>query len=146
MIRPLQFKLDSIYLLQRKGDNGQFVRVAEIFLGKRELPQFHIFDTSSESSAFPNMPTTEEDWVYEERMKLKARRNNNGGWRGRRGGKRRTERQRRRRSPRIPDTPEVIAQKRAERKAKKERLEREAADATAATRTAVEFTSEQTED
>jgi hypothetical protein len=57
-------------------------------------------------------------------MKMKARRN--GGRRSRRGGRRRRTRERRERGPsRTRDTPEVIAQKRAERAAKRERLERE---------------------
>ena len=120
--RSLRFTLDRIYLLQRKGDMGQFLRVAEIGLGSDGTNIVSRFDPAQ---PFPGMPKEEESWVYEERMKLKARRNNNGrrgGWkgqRGRRGGGQRS------RSPRVPDTPEVIAQKRAERKAKKERLEQE---------------------
>jgi len=114
--KPLEFVLDRIYLLERKGDAGQFMRVAQVGLGENNSVT-QIFDPPS---PFPGMPTEEEEWVHEERMKLKARRN---GARGRRGGQRRSRR--RSREPRIPDTPEVIAAKRAERKAKRERLERE---------------------
>jgi 2'-5' RNA ligase len=124
----LQFTLDRIYLLKRDGDDGQFLRVAEIGLG-----------TGSDSSRltrildvpepFPAMPTSEEDWVREERMKLKARRNGGRG-RGRRSNRRGGKQQRpRSREPRIPDTPEVIAAKRAERKTKREQIEREKAAA-----------------
>jgi 2'-5' RNA ligase len=114
----LEFVLDRIYLLERIGDDGQFLRVAEIGLGEEESSTKEaIFDPPA---PFPGMPATEEDWVYEERMKLKSRRNG-------KGRKNRRKQQRRRRSwtPRVPDTPEVIAAKQAERKAKRERLERE---------------------
>ena len=120
----LNFVLDRIYLLERKGDNGQFLRVADIAVGTRKVPSTSSVEVSKiydPPIPFPDMPTKEDDWVYEERMKMKERRRNNGGGRGRRGGG-----NRRRRSnnngPRIPDTPEVIAAKRAERKAKRERL------------------------
>eukprot|EP00980_Cylindrotheca_fusiformis_P009301 scaffold2042_cov123-Cylindrotheca_fusiformis.AAC.8 len=121
---PLEFVLDRIYLLERFGDGGQFLRVAQIGLGSsttHQLDEIIIFDPPS---PFPDMPMSEADWVYEERRKQKSRRN------GRRGGG--NNRSRRRRSTttarapsRIPDPPEVIAAKRAERKAKRERLERE---------------------
>ena len=70
------------------------------------------------------MPDTEEEWVYEERMKLKARRTSSWKTRGRKraGRKRRNGRNK----EKIPDTPEIIAQKRAERKAKREALEAQA--------------------
>ena len=121
----LNFVLDRIYLLERKGDNGQFLRVADIAVGTQVVPPSSVEEVTKiydPPIPFPDMPTKEDDWVYEERMKMKERRRkNNGGGRGRRGGG-----NRRRRSnnngPRIPDTPEVIAAKRAERKAKKERL------------------------
>ncbi|CAJ1929143.1 unnamed protein product [Cylindrotheca closterium] len=114
----LEFVLDRIYLLERLGDDGQFLRVAEIGLGEESSSKVTaIFDPPS---PFPGMPADEEDWVHEERMKLKSRRNG-------KGRKTRGKQQRRRRSwnPRVPDTPEMIAAKRAERKAKRERLERE---------------------
>jgi len=124
---PLEFVLDKIYLLERIGDDGQFLRVAEIGLGESSSaiassPKDAIFDPPA---PFPGMPATEENWVHEERMKLKFSRNDK-----RRGG-RGKQQQRRRRSwnPRVPDTPEVIAAKRTERKAKRERLEREQKEA-----------------
>ena len=57
-------------------------------------------------------------------MKLKARRNSSWKTRGRKraGRKRRNGRSK----EKIPDTPEIIAQKRAERKAKREALEAQA--------------------
>jgi 2'-5' RNA ligase len=113
----LEFQLDRIYLLRRQGDGGQFLRIADIGLGKSGTQQYW----GSEPRPFPSMPTIEADWVYEERMKLKARRNH--GQRGRGGSKR--YRNGPRAPQRIPDTPEVIAAKRAERQAKRERLESE---------------------
>jgi hypothetical protein len=76
---PLEFLVDYIYLLERYGDNGQFVRIADIPLGssttttnsKKRILQLH----DPIPQPFPFMPTMEEDWVYEERMKLKLRRN-----------------------------------------------------------------------
>jgi len=94
------FLLDRIYLLRRVGDDGQFERVAEIFLGEGESDGdsdggeegvevisdgYRMFRPPS---PFPGMPTTEEDWVHEERMAMKARRN--GRWR--RGGGDRSKR------------------------------------------------------
>ena len=76
----LQFPVEYIYLLQRFGDSGQFLRVADIPLGS----------CSSKAIVHPvpipfvHMPTTEVDWVYQERMKLKQRRN--GQWRSRGSG------------------------------------------------------------
>jgi 2'-5' RNA ligase len=122
---PMSFLLDRIYLLERKGDSGQFLRVAQIALGSndnddnydanqtnRVIVQTQIFDPPS---AFPTMPKIELDWVLEERMKLKKRRNGRGkaGWR-------RNSRPREERTECIHDTPEIIAAKRAERKAKRE--------------------------
>lgn len=108
----LDFIMDRFYLLERKGDGGQFLRVAEVGLGiNSSVKVFH------PPEPFPHMPTEEEAWVYEERMKLKKRRN--GGNRGGRGRKN----VRRERTPRVPDTPEEIARKRAERKAKRLEME-----------------------
>lgn len=115
----LQFLLDRIYLLRRQGDGGQFLRVADIGLGKDGAVEH--WDAPI---PFPSMPTKEDDWVHEERMKLKARRNYSSG-RKRRGGASKRSPTSRRSEPRVPDTPEVIAAKRAERKAKREALERE---------------------
>jgi 2'-5' RNA ligase len=113
----LEFRLDRIYLLSRQGDGGQFLRVADIGLGKEGVVQQWL----PSPIPFPAMPTQEDDWVHQERMKLKARRNG-GGRNQRRGGSNKRSTPRRRAEPRIPDTPEVIAAKRAERKAKRERL------------------------
>jgi 2'-5' RNA ligase len=112
----LEFVLDRVYLLRRQGDDGQFLRIAEIGLGPDST-----VERLDPSRSFPDMPTKEDDWVHEERMNLKARRNG----RDRRGGGRLTQRRSRSREPRVPDTLEAIATKRAERKAKRERLERE---------------------
>jgi 2'-5' RNA ligase len=77
--KALKFIIDRIYLLERIGDGGQFLRVAEVGLGKGSLAVTRIFHPPT---PFPDMPAKEEQWVYEERMKLKARRNR----RGSRGG------------------------------------------------------------
>jgi 2'-5' RNA ligase len=103
------FPVQEIYLLHRQGDAGQFRRVATIGLGD----QCRGWKSHHPPLPFCHMPTEEADWVREERMKLKQRRNRKGG--GRRGGRRQ-----RRTSPSPPDSPEIIAQKRAERKAKRE--------------------------
>jgi 2'-5' RNA ligase len=119
----LEFPLDRIYLLRRQGDGGQFLRIADVGLGKSGTYQYW----ADQPRPFPGMPIKEADWVYEERMKLKARRNN-GGYRGRGGGGGGSMRFRKDgppRSQRIPDSPEIIAAKRAERQAKREQLERE---------------------
>jgi 2'-5' RNA ligase len=112
----LQFTVDRIYLLRREGDEGQFLRLAEIGLGADSSVE--LFQTPQ---SFPDMPISEDPWVHEERMKLKSRRNGGpkGAWR--------TKQQRRERSrdPRVPDSPEVIAAKREARKSKREQLERE---------------------
>ena len=76
-----QFLLDRIYLLERKGDQGQFLRVAEIALGANSS-QTKIFDLPQ---PFPDMPKHEEEWVYNERMQMKSRRKSNN--RRRRGKK-----------------------------------------------------------
>ena len=79
----LHFPVEYIYVLQRFGDSGQFLRVADIPLGSSSCK-------TSEAIVHPvpipfvHMPTAEADWVYEERMKLKQRRN--GQWRSRGGG------------------------------------------------------------
>lgn len=112
----LDFMVDRIYWLHRQGDEGQFLRMAEIGLGADST----VKGLLRPPEAFPEMPVKEEEWVYEERMKLKARRN--GGRRGRGG---RGQQRRRSREPRVPDTPEEIAAKRATRKAKKECAERQ---------------------
>jgi len=119
---PIEFYVDEIYILERKGDGGQFKIVATLPLGKQKEIIIH-----SPPLAFADMPTEEEDWVYEERMKLKERRNGNGSGRRRRGGRKKKERLDRG-SSRSVDTPEEIAKKRAERAAKRERLALEIVD------------------
>lgn len=111
------FGVSEIYLLYRRGDAGQFERLVTLGLGAQGTVTVH-----DPPLPFVSMPREEAEWVREERMKLKARRNRKGG----RGGHRRRPIGRQSRSP--PDTPEIIAKKRAERKAKREALEREAAE------------------
>ena len=123
---PVEFDVTEIYLLKRVGDDGAFKIVATLPLGSAGNNtgiQVH-----TPPIAFPDMPLEEEGWVREERMKMKARRNgNSNGRRGRRrSGKKKKERMDRGPS-RSVNTPEVIAQKRAERAAKRERLSQEAA-------------------
>ena len=78
--QKLNFIVDKIYVLQRIGDEGQFLRVADVGLGINS--SYEIYYPSC--IPFPQMPKTEEEWVYEERMKQKSRRNRKGrGGRGR---------------------------------------------------------------
>jgi 2'-5' RNA ligase len=72
---PVQFEIEEIYLLQRKGDDGQFLRVASIPLGDDNGKDvtLHVPPVP-----FCHMPAEEEDWVRKERMQLKARRNGRG--------------------------------------------------------------------
>lgn len=86
------FYVKEIYMLQRHGDSGQFHRVATIPLGnttvttatantKEDGPAVlqscnnYNFIRHIPPKPFLLMPTTEEDWVRAERMKLKERRN-----------------------------------------------------------------------
>ena len=67
---PMSFLLNQIYLLQRRGDDGQFERVVELFLdndlggdlgdvdGDIENDGYRIFHPPS---PFPAIPSTEED-------------------------------------------------------------------------------------
>jgi hypothetical protein len=103
----LSFPVHCIYLLQRFGDSGQFLRVADISLGAHAAATVH-----ASPIPFRQMPETEADWVLEERMKLKKRRNGKGQ-RGDNSSSRRG-------LSRIPDSPEVVEAKRAARKAKRE--------------------------
>lgn len=66
----LQFPVNEIYLLQRKGDGDQFMRVLSLGLGKSSKVMVH-----DPHVPFPGMPSTEEEWVRSERLKLKRRRN-----------------------------------------------------------------------
>mmetsp|Transcript_2100 Transcript_2100/g.3193 ORF Transcript_2100/g.3193 Transcript_2100/m.3193 type:complete len:375 (-) Transcript_2100:79-1203(-) len=122
-----EFIVNEIYVLKRIGDDGQFKILASLPLGENTLgAQIH-----DPPIVFPGMPLVEEDWVREERMALKARRNGNGRRGTRRNG-------RRKRGPvdrgpnKIRDTPEVIAKKRAERVVKRELLAQEVAAISAA--------------
>jgi 2'-5' RNA ligase superfamily len=72
------FPVRCIYLLQRDGDAGQFLRVVDIPLGSQHTDEVIIHPSPL---PFLHMPSTEVDWVLEERMKLKQRRN--GQWRSR---------------------------------------------------------------
>ena len=120
-LNELSFVMDRVYLLKRQGDGGQFHRLAEVFLGQTEEANKEEYQIYEPPLPFPSMPLFEADWVYQERMALKKRRNWSGN---RRGGKR--YRRRRSDEPRVPDTPEEIERKRAERKLKRERLAQEA--------------------
>ncbi|KAL7468111.1 hypothetical protein ACHAXS_008345 [Conticribra weissflogii] len=69
--KPVSFNLSEIYLLERRGDEGQFKIMATIPLGSEDDAVIH-----NPPIPFPGMPLTEEDWVHEERMKMKTRRRN----------------------------------------------------------------------
>jgi len=84
--KPVKFRCEEIYVLQRKGDDGQFQIVATIRLGKLAAENGASIERSEKPRAFVGMPQVEEDWVREERMKLKKRRNRGG--RGRRSRRR----------------------------------------------------------
>jgi 2'-5' RNA ligase len=70
--KPLAFHVSEVYLLQRKGDEGQFKIAATIPLGPDSNVQIH-----DPPLSFPDMPLLEEDWVLNERMKMKDRRKRN---------------------------------------------------------------------
>jgi len=121
---PKEFDVTEIYLLKRVGDDGQFQIMATLPLGRTEK-QMQLHDPPI---PFPDMPMEEEEWVREERMKMKVRRNSKGG-RVSQSRSNRNQKERRDKMPsRSTDTPEVIAQKQAERTAKRERLARNAAE------------------
>jgi 2'-5' RNA ligase len=106
----LQFWVEEIYLMHRQGDvgGGQFKRIASLPLGENRITQIM-------EGPFQQMPTVEYEWVKEARKIMKRERN--------RRVRQRRSRGRRSPSPRVQDTPESIAAKRAERKAKGESLE-----------------------
>ena len=126
---PIEFSVTEIYCLIRKGDDGQFKRLLTLPLGSNNAAKLH-----DPPLPFPEMPLEEEDWILEERMKLKERRNNNGRRRNRRvsSDSNRNQKTATRGPSRSKDTPEEIAKKRAERAAKKALLSREAASIAAA--------------
>lgn len=119
-----EFTVHEIYVLKRVGDDGQFKILATLPLGvNSEGAQVH-----DPPIVFPAMPLVEEDWVRQERMAYKARRNGNGT-RGKRRGRTRKKKTPLQRGPsKSRDTPEEIAKKRAERSTKRERLAQEAAE------------------
>jgi hypothetical protein len=120
-----------VYVLRRAGDEVQFKIVATLPLGGGAKGDDDNIDDNNNIQihdpplAFPDMPAVEEDWVHEERMKLKERRNGNGNGNRRRKSGRRKKNQIDRGLSRSVDTPEEIAKKRAERATKRERLAKE---------------------
>jgi 2'-5' RNA ligase len=66
---PVSFRVSEIYLLNRKGDGGQFMIAATIPLGHGSVIKVH-----NPPLRFPDMPLVEEEWVLDERMKMKDRR------------------------------------------------------------------------
>ena len=108
----LQFWVDEIYLMHRQGDTGggQFERIASLPLGTNTRT------TQFMQGPFQQMPKEEYEWVKEVRMIMKRERN--------RRGRKNRPRERKTSSPtRIPDTPEIIAAKRAERNANRDASE-----------------------
>ncbi|KAL3792716.1 hypothetical protein ACHAW5_005821 [Stephanodiscus triporus] len=67
----LSFRAHEFYLLERKGDDGQFKIAATITLGVDSEVEFH-----DPPIPFPAMPEVEEEWVNNERMAMKSRRKN----------------------------------------------------------------------
>jgi 2'-5' RNA ligase len=56
---PLSFLVDSLYVLQRDGPDGQYFVAAKIPLGSSIVEQEH--------ATFDHMPTEQEDWIKEKR-------------------------------------------------------------------------------
>ncbi len=79
--RSVSFHVPEIYMLERRGDDGQFKVSATIPLGvvNSKVAEFH-----DPPISFPAMPEVEEKWVHDERMDMKSRRKKNMK-RGRRG-------------------------------------------------------------
>jgi len=128
----LTFRVGEIYLLERKGDDDQFLRVASIRLGMfSEMGESIILHSPPE--AFPAMPSEEEDWIRRERMIMKDRRRNNGSFnkgRRRKGTIESSNNGDKRGRSQSKDTPEEIEAKRLARKAKREAREQGASAAT----------------
>lgn len=122
--RDLTFQVREIFLLERIGDNEQFLRVATIPLGDSKNCSIH---RHVPAEAFPMMPTQEEGRIRQDRMKMKERRRNNQKFK-KANGKRHTTvttnandiRERNRNQ----DTPEQIQAKRDSRVTKRNTLER----------------------
>jgi len=72
---PCSFHVDEIYLLNRNGDHGQFQVAATLPLGHGSCNKITVHDPQLR---FCHMPLHEEEWVYQERIKLKQRRNVRG--------------------------------------------------------------------
>mmetsp|Transcript_5219 Transcript_5219/g.13054 ORF Transcript_5219/g.13054 Transcript_5219/m.13054 type:complete len:455 (-) Transcript_5219:498-1862(-) len=66
---PVSFHVPEIYLLERKGDDGQFKIAATIPLGAGSVVELH-----DPPLPFLAMPSVEEKWVCDERMAMKDRR------------------------------------------------------------------------
>lgn len=80
----VSFNVKEIYLLERRGDDGQFKIAATIPLGNESSGvEFH-----NPPTPFPAMPETEAEWVYNERMEMKSRRKQGNRRRRRRSKKR----------------------------------------------------------
>ena len=69
---PISFHVSEVYMLSRKGDDGQFNIAATIPLGPGSVVQHH-----DPPIRFPDMPEDEEEWVLGERLKMKDRRRKN---------------------------------------------------------------------
>jgi hypothetical protein len=69
----LHFHVDRIYLLERRGDDGQFLRVADIRLGVLDAGE-NAIQRHEQPIPFEHMPSFELEWVREERLRLKQRR------------------------------------------------------------------------
>ena len=69
---PISFHISEVYLLSRKGDDGQFNIAATVPLGLESVVTLH-----DPPIRFPGMPLEEEEWVLDERMKMKDRRKKN---------------------------------------------------------------------
>jgi hypothetical protein len=68
------FHVPEIYMLERRGDDGQFHISATIPLGVVDPKKVQFHDPPI---SFPGMPQVEETWVYNERMDMKRRRKQN---------------------------------------------------------------------
>jgi hypothetical protein len=103
--KPQTFLIKEVYVLHRSGDDGQFEIAATIPLGSHKA--ISIADADDTSGRLPplqitpmptvyipprpfvHMPPEEDDWIHEQRMALKQRRNGRGRRRKSGGGNRR---------------------------------------------------------